>query len=183
MAGLCEVVQQPDGSDAQPDLLTCRKVLGTFCTGITVLTADLDGEPVGMTCQAFTSLSLDPPRVLLCPATTSLSWPKIQQADTFCVNVLASHQEPLSQAFARSGADKFAGVPWSHGTTGAPRLDGAVAWIECRIESASVVGDHHVVIGRILDIDDEVGRDPLLYFRGQYAAMAQESGPFAYAAG
>lgn len=175
-------VQRLEGYGMQLDSMTCRQVLGSFCTGITVLTAELNGEPAGMTCQAFVSLSLDPPRVITCPGISSRSWPKIREAGTFCVNVLAGHQESLSRAFSRSSTDKFDGVQWSPGSTGAPRLDGALAWIECSIESSTVVGDHYVVVGRILDIQDGKGREPLLYFRGRYGTMTQAPDPLTCAA-
>ena len=88
------------------------EVLGHFATGVTVITALEEGVPVGFTCQSFASLSLDPPLVAAA-AKTSTSWPKMAAAGSFCINILEEHQEPLSRAFAESGADKFAGVAWS----------------------------------------------------------------------
>lgn len=146
-----------------------RAVMGHFCTGITVITAnDVDG-PVGFTAQSFTSLSLDPPLVLVCPARTSSTWPRIEAAGEFCVNVLAEDQEEICRGFATRGADKFAGVGYSAApVTHAPLLDRALAWIDCRLEEVHDGGDHHIVVGRVLDLGiAEKGR-PLLFYRGGY---------------
>src|SRR5580658_9526448 len=107
-----------------------RDVLGHFATGVTVVTA-VDGDPVGFTCQAFAALSLDPPMVLLAPAKSSTSWPRIAQAGAFCVNILAADQEAVCRAFAVSGGDKFDGVAWTPGVTGSPIITGSLAYVEC----------------------------------------------------
>ena len=96
-----------------------REVLGHFATGVTIVTALEDGVPVGFTCQSFAALSLDPPMVLLAPARSSTSWPRIAKAGAFCVNILDEHQEALCRAFAVSGGDKFDGVGWRPGSRGA----------------------------------------------------------------
>src|SRR5271170_5529801 len=87
-----------------------REVLGHFATGITIVTALEDGLPVGFSCQSFAALSLNPPMVVLCPARSSTSWPRIAKAGAFCVNILGEHQEALCRSFAISGGDKFEGV-------------------------------------------------------------------------
>src|ERR1700685_839007 len=97
-----------------------REALGHFATGITIVTATDAGEPVGFSCQSFAALSLDPPMVILAPAKTSTSWPRIARAQSFCVNILGEHQEAVCRAFAVSGGDKFDGVEWSPGGNGAP---------------------------------------------------------------
>ncbi len=98
-----------------------REVLGHFATGVTIVTAMEGVEPVGFTCQAFTSLSLDPPLVALAPGKSSTSWPRIAAAGSFCVNILADDQEALSRDFAVSGGDKFTGVGWRPGGQRRPR--------------------------------------------------------------
>jgi 3-hydroxy-9,10-secoandrosta-1,3,5(10)-triene-9,17-dione monooxygenase reductase component len=146
-----------------------RAVLGHFCTGITVITATDALGPAGLTAQSFTSLSLDPPLVLVCPAKNSTSWPRIEAAGAFCVNVLAEDQEELCRGFAMRGADKFAGVgyvPAPH--TGAPLLAGALAWIDCRLEAMHDGGDHLIAVGRVLDLGNRVDGRPLLFYRGGY---------------
>lgn len=144
-------------------------MLSHFATGITIVTALQDDRPVGVTCQSFSSLSLDPPLVALFAGASSTSWPHIRRAGVFTVNVLASDQEELCRGFARSGADKFAGVPWTPSAVGTPVLEDVLAWIDCSLESEVEAGDHIVLIGRVLDL--EVVRPdapPLLFFRGGY---------------
>jgi 3-hydroxy-9,10-secoandrosta-1,3,5(10)-triene-9,17-dione monooxygenase reductase component len=144
-----------------------REVLGHFATGVTVVTAVEEGVPVGFTCQAFSSLSLDPPMVALAPAKTSTSWPRMVKAGAFCVNILADDQEDLCRGFAVSGGDKFAGVAWHLGEAGTPVLDGAVAWVECELDAVFDAGDHELVTGRVLHLGVGSG-GPLLYYRGGY---------------
>jgi flavin reductase (DIM6/NTAB) family NADH-FMN oxidoreductase RutF len=144
-----------------------REVLGHFATGVTIVTATEDAEPVGFTCQAFTSLSLDPPMVALAPGKNSTSWPRIAAAGSFCVNILADDQEALSRDFAVSGGDKFTGVGWRPGRNGAPVLDGVLAWVECEFELAHDAGDHELVLGRVRDMGVNRGQ-PLVYYRGGF---------------
>jgi 3-hydroxy-9,10-secoandrosta-1,3,5(10)-triene-9,17-dione monooxygenase reductase component len=147
-----------------------REVLGHFTTGVTVVTAMEEGQPVGFTCQSFTSLSLDPPMVALAPAKSSTSWPRIAKAGAFCVNILSDRQEALCRSFAVSGGDKFAGVPWHIGTAGTPVLDGSLAWIECELGIIHDAGDHELVTGRVLDLGVGEG-GPLLFYRGGFGGF------------
>ena len=147
-----------------------RHALGHFCTGVTVVAAMVDGEPIGFACQSFAALSLDPPLVLFCPGKTSRTWPLIEQAGSFCVNVLSHEQRDVSMVFGRSGEDKFAAVSWSPAPSGAPVLDGVLAWIDCAIEQVVDGGDHHIVIGRVTTLGSPVPGRPLLFYRGSYAA-------------
>jgi 3-hydroxy-9,10-secoandrosta-1,3,5(10)-triene-9,17-dione monooxygenase reductase component len=151
-----------------------RDVLGRFCTGVTVVTSMSDGEPVGMTCQSFSSVSLDPPLVLFCPAKRSRAWPRMQRAGFFCVNLLSHDQLELSNGFAAKGTDKFAGVSWRPSVTGAPLLDGVLGWVDCTIYAVHEAGDHYVVIGRVMDLGVEDAPHPLLFYRGRYARTEAE---------
>lgn len=162
-------MSEPSPTSATISAEHFRNVLGHFATGITIVTArDADG-PVGLTAQSFSSLSLDPPLVLLCPSRASSSWPRIQAAGSFCINVLSEDQEELCRGFARSGVDKFAGVGHEASpSTGAPLLDGALAWIDCRLEAVHEGGDHLIVVGRVLDLGFAGEGRPLLFFRGGY---------------
>jgi flavin reductase (DIM6/NTAB) family NADH-FMN oxidoreductase RutF len=145
-----------------------RAVLGHFTTGIAIITA-MDGrEPVGLTCQSFMSLSLDPPLIAFAPGKSSTSWPRIRQAGVFCVNVLTEEQEDTCRVFATTGAEKFRGVGWRGGETGSPILDDALAWIECRIEHEHDAGDHVIVVGRVIALDATRTGRPLLFYRGGY---------------
>ena len=155
--------------EAEANSRKFRDVLGRFCTGVTVVTSMSNGEPVGMTCQSFSSVSLDPPLVLFCPAKSSRAWPQMQRAGYFCVNLLSHDQLDLSNAFARTGADKFAGVSWRPSATGAPLLDGVLGWVDCTVYAVHEAGDHYVVIGRVMDLGVEEAPHPLLFYRGRYA--------------
>lgn len=148
-----------------------RTVLGTFPTGVTVI-AGLDGdEPVGLAVGSFFSISLDPALVGFCVAKTSGSWPRIRTGGSFCVNVLAADQEDVCRTFATSGTDKFATIGWSSSATGSPRINGVVAWIDCRLEVVHEAGDHDIVIGRVVDLAVERDTLPLVFLGGRYAAL------------
>jgi len=148
-----------------------REVLGHFATGITVVTALEEGEPVGFTCQSFAALSLDPPMVILAPARSSTSWPRIREAGAFCVNILEEHQEALCRTFAVSGGDKFDGVGWSPGLTGSPVLTGSLAVVECRLGDIFDGGDHELVTGRVVAMEVGDG-SPLLFYRSGFGRFA-----------
>ncbi|MBO0849698.1 MAG: flavin reductase [Pseudonocardia sp.] len=153
-----------------------RRVLGNYPTGVTVVTAiGEDGNPAGMAVGSFTSVSLDPPLVAFLPTKTSTSFPKIRTATSFCVNVLAADQEPLSRIFAASGGDKFNGVRWSSTGSGAPCIDGVAAWIDCEFESIQEAGDHYLVIGRVRELDSDDERLPLVFFQGGYGRFSPAS--------
>jgi 3-hydroxy-9,10-secoandrosta-1,3,5(10)-triene-9,17-dione monooxygenase reductase component len=148
-----------------------REVLGRFASGITVVTSISGGEPVGMTCQSFSSVSLDPPLVMFVPARTSRAWPVIQRSGRFCVNVLAADQEPVSTRMATKGVDKFDGIAWHPAeVTGSPVIEGTLAHLDCTIHAVHEGGDHFIVIGRVehLATTDGDVSEPLLYFRGRY---------------
>ncbi|MFE9683168.1 flavin reductase family protein [Streptomyces sp. NPDC006285] len=157
-----------------------RRVLGTFATGVTVITAPATeagtSGPAGFACQSFTALSLDPPLVAFMVARTSTTWPRIARAGVFCVNVLGAHQEDLCRGFAVSGSDKFAGVAHDPApVSGAPRLAGATAWIDCTVHAVHTGGDHLIVVGRVnaLGTPDEDAGDaaPLLFHRGHFGGF------------
>lgn len=144
-----------------------RDVLGRFATGVTVVTAFEDGLPVGFTCQTFASLSLRPPMVVLAPAKTSTSWPRMVKAGAFCVNILSDEQQGVSETFAVSRQDKFQGIPWHVGAAGTPVIDGALAWVECALGAVHDAGDHELVTGRVLELGVGEG-SPLIFYRGGY---------------
>lgn len=148
-----------------------RAVLGHFCSGLTVVTAVNDQGPVGFTCQSFSSLSLDPPLVSFSPARTSTTWPQIRSVGVFAVNILSAHQDSISNGFARSGADKFAGVQWSPGPLGSPLLHDVVAWAECRLWGEYDGGDHTIVAAEVLSLQANTPAQPLLFFQGGYRTI------------
>jgi len=148
------------------DARKMREVLGHFCSGVTIVSAVLDGEPVGLTCQSFFSVSLDPPLVAFSPSRTSTSYPSIRRAGAFCINVLAEEQNDLCHGFGRTGPTKWQGVSWRPGATGSPIIDGVQAWIECRFEAEHEAGDHFLTIGRVVDLQEYDAR-PLLFYKGK----------------
>jgi flavin reductase (DIM6/NTAB) family NADH-FMN oxidoreductase RutF len=149
-----------------------RQVLGHFATGVTVITADGDGGPVGLAVGSFASVSLDPPLIGFFPDKTSSSWPRIEVTGSFCVNVLAADQEDVCRRFASKADDKFAGLGWSPAGSGSPLLDGALAWIDCDIESVTEAGDHWLVLGRVRELGVGHEGEPLLFFRGGYGRFS-----------
>ncbi len=149
-----------------------RLAMGTYLTGVTVITA-FDGEPVGLAANSFTSVSLDPPLVSFCPALSSSTWPRIERAGSFCVNVLAEDQEDVSRVFATPGADRFSAFEWQGApVTGAPVISGCLAWMECTTEAVHPGGDHVIVVGRVVALGvTEPPGGPLAYYRGGYRAL------------
>ena len=145
-----------------------REVLGHFATGVTIVTALEEGEPVGFSCQSFGALSLDPPMVVLAPARTSTSWPRIRAAGAFCVNILGDHQEAVCRAFAISGGNKFSGVGWRPGITGAPVIDNSLAVVECELGDIFEGGDHEIVTGSVVSLEVGESGGPLLFYRGGF---------------
>ena len=146
-----------------------RQVLGHFPSGVTVVTAAPGGEPAGLAVGSFCSVSLEPPLVLFCPSRSSSTFPAIREAGVFCVNVLGEGQEDVSRVFAGKGPDKFKGIGWKPAATGSPVISGALAWVDCEVDTIHEAGDHFIVIGRVRELglsDDHTG--PLLFYRGGY---------------
>ena len=115
--------------------------------------------------------------MLFCPSRASATWPVIERAGHFCANVLADGQQELATRFGSSGADKFAGVPWSPSPAGAPVLDGTLTWVECAVETVHEAGDHYLVVGRVTRLGACRAGRPLLFYRGRYAATDPGTGP------
>jgi 3-hydroxy-9,10-secoandrosta-1,3,5(10)-triene-9,17-dione monooxygenase reductase component len=154
----------------EPDLL--RSVMGRFCTGLAVITANTGDGPVGMLVQSLTSVSLTPPLVLFCPQKSSTSWPKIQETTRFGVNILSAEQHSLCRAFATSGADKFRDVAWESHRSGAPMLAGHLAFLDCAIREVHDAGDHEIVVGLVEDMLMSEVDEPLLFYRGRFGRWA-----------
>jgi flavin reductase len=149
-----------------------RNLLGRFAAGVTVITTTgRDGKPYGLTVTAFTSVSLEPPLVLVCIDKRSETYAHFCSSNAYAVNLLTQEQQDLSNRFAKSGGDKFDGIVWKTGAGGAPLLAGALAHIECGIVNAVEAGDHTVFIGRV-DAGAVNAGEPLLYFNGTYRSLA-----------
>jgi flavin reductase (DIM6/NTAB) family NADH-FMN oxidoreductase RutF len=125
-----------------------------------------------MSSNSFTSVSLQPPLVLFCPARASTTWPKIAATGAFAVNIFAAHHEEVSRRFSQRGIDRFAGVSW-HDRPAGPALDDAVAWIECAIDAVHEAGDHLIVVGAVQRLElNASGAEPLVFFRGHYGSFS-----------
>lgn len=167
--------ERPGNADPRPiDSQQFRSVLGHFCSGITVVAALGDEGPVGFTCQSFFSVSLDPPLVAFSVAHTSTSYSRLKNRPAFCVNVLGSDQAGHSQLLSSKDPAKWAKVAWAPGMAGAVRVHGSLAWIDCAPWAEYPAGDHTIVVGRVLDLAADLGRDPLLYFNRQYRRLHSE---------
>jgi 3-hydroxy-9,10-secoandrosta-1,3,5(10)-triene-9,17-dione monooxygenase reductase component len=152
-----------------PDADSFRHVLGHYPTGVAVITAHTDQGPVGLSMNSFTSLSLQPPLVLFCPAQSSTTWPLLREVGTIAINVLSAGQEAVSRKFASKAPDRFSDAEWSVGENGAPLLHDALGWLECTISGEYPAGDHIVVIAQIERMGVHLAiTDPLVFFRGTY---------------
>jgi flavin reductase (DIM6/NTAB) family NADH-FMN oxidoreductase RutF len=155
-----------------------RSVLGAFATGVTVITSSGDEHEHahGMTANAFSSLSLDPPLVLICVISGTAGAESIEHNRAFAVNILGAHQEPLSRYFSSRdrphGRAVFDEIPHSTAATGCPILEGSVAHLDCRLAATHEAGDHVIFIGEVLSIGVDPDVEPLLFHQGRYAKVA-----------
>ncbi|ABS62617.1 flavin reductase domain protein FMN-binding [Parvibaculum lavamentivorans DS-1] len=154
------------------DPATYRKALGTFVTGVTVVTTVLGGVPVGTTVSAVSALSLSPPLILVSLARKSETLAQIKRAGIFAVNILSDGQNDIAACFATAaGAAKFDGIDYSYGQNGAPVLAGAGATIECDLEDCFSGGDHEILVGLVRNATVEGDPAPLVYFRGRFFGL------------
>ncbi len=150
-----------------------RHVLSHFASGVTVVTTwDADGRPTGLTASAFTSVSLDPPLILVCVDQKAQSYPALRASGRFAINILAAEHESVSQHFASTSANKFDTVPYRAGALGLPLLPEALAHLECRTVQAYPGGDHTIFVGEVEAAQTGEG-EPLLHFRGLYTRLDQ----------
>jgi flavin reductase len=153
-----------------------RAALGAFATGVTVVTTrGEDDHAYGMTANAFSSLSLDPPLILVCTILLSEGTAQIQRNQVFAVNILAADQEPLSRYFASRdrprGRDAFSEVDHWTSVTGSPILKGAICHLDCRLHSSHTAGDHEIMIGEVVDLALDREAAPLLFHSGKYRLL------------
>ncbi len=152
-----------------------RSTVGAFATGVTVVTTRGEEHAYGMTANAFTSVSLDPPLILVCVINPSDGAEHITRNGVFAVNILTVAQEPLSRYFASrdrpKGRDAFAEVPHRFAASGAPILEGSAAFLDCRLHTAHEAGDHLIFIGEVLELEVTDGHEPLLFHGGGYRLL------------
>jgi flavin reductase (DIM6/NTAB) family NADH-FMN oxidoreductase RutF len=156
--------------------LELRRIFGNYATGVTVVTCRAGNRTHGITVNSFTSLSLDPPLVLICIDRKTIAWGMIPEAGTFAVNVLSEHQRSLCDYFAKRLApdpdNEFAGIPHDVGETGAPIIPGALAVFECRLTKSYPGGDHDIFVAEVLSARVLSNERPLLFHRGQFPKLA-----------
>ncbi len=152
-----------------------RDTVGAFATGVTVITTRGEEHAYGMTANAFSSVSLDPPLVLVCTIARSEGSEHLRSNGVFAVNILGTDQEPLSRYFASKdrprGRDAFADVAHRAATSGSPILDGALAYLDCRLHAEHAAGDHDIFIGEVLELGSRENSEPLIFHRGQYRLL------------
>lgn len=156
----------PDTIAPSPEEL--RHHLSYFATGVTIITAHDDDGPVGFACQSFSSLSLDPPLVLFCVDENSRSWPRIRKAGTFCVNILGEDQQELCGRFGSKKGEKFDGLDWQPSHWGAPALPDVLVRVHAEVSQVHTAGDHDIVIGSVLDLDNPRDGRPLVFYQGRF---------------
>ena len=153
------------------DPRTLRDALGCFATGVTVVTCLNEGKPAGLTVNSFTSVSLEPPLLLVCIAKRAASADALVSASHFAINVLQTGQQPASIRFSTRDEDRFGTTPWSCGEAGAPILKDSLGVFECERFAVYEGGDHHILVGRVVKASFDASLDPLLYFRGRYRRL------------
>jgi flavin reductase (DIM6/NTAB) family NADH-FMN oxidoreductase RutF len=154
------------------DPRTLRDALGCFATGVTVVTCvDPKGKPAGLTVNSFTSVSLDPPLLLVCIAKPAASAAALTGASHFAINVLQTGQQPASIRFSTRDQDRFGATPWATGEAGAPILKDSLGVFECERFAVYDGGDHHILVGQVVKASFDAALDPLLYFRGLYRRL------------
>jgi flavin reductase (DIM6/NTAB) family NADH-FMN oxidoreductase RutF len=166
----------------ETDKTALREALGAFATGVTIVTARASvrrssasgtlerGEPVGFTANSFTSVSLEPPLLLVCLAHTAASYKVFCESESFAVNVLAADQQQTAMLFATRGADKFGTTRWHSGLMGAPLIEGCLARFDCAMHQRVAAGDHDVIMGRVIDFSRHEG-EALLYHGGAFQRL------------
>lgn len=155
------------GNSATSDWLAFRAVCATFATGVTVVTTSTPEGPHGATVNAFTSLTVDPPQVLVCLAKDSRTWKAVERSGRFAVNILSAGQEQVARRFASHDRDKMGQVRWHAGINGSPVLEGVVGVIECDLSAALEQSTHMVVVGAVTHAGNGPGHAPLIFFRSR----------------
>lgn len=145
-----------------------RRAMGSFASGVTVVTGHDGEEAAGFACQSFASVSLDPPLVLFCADHRGRAWPRIRTSGAFCVNVLAEDQADVCGRFGSAQGRKYEGLEWDTSAWGAPALRNVLLRVHCSVYDVHVAGDHDVVIGRVLHLETGPETRPMIFYRGRF---------------
>lgn len=152
-----------------PTPLEMRAAMGSFASGVTVVTGHGPDGPVGFACQSFASVSLEPPLILFCADHRGRAWPLIKESGRFTVNVLGEDQRELCNRFGSSRGEKYEGLDWTTSAWGTPSLPGVLMRVHAEVHSVHVEGDHDVVVGRVLELENsDADERPMLFFRGRF---------------
>jgi flavin reductase (DIM6/NTAB) family NADH-FMN oxidoreductase RutF len=163
----------PSATDGRPEPTDMRRVLSAFPTGVTAVAALVDGRPAGLAANSFTSVSLEPPMVLICIAHTSTTWPVLHTAPRLGISVLGAHQEQHGRALSARDIDRFEALDWQVSDGGAVLIEGASAWLNCSIERQISAGDHDVVLLRVHALDADASIPPLVFHASRYRALGE----------
>ncbi|MEV0783852.1 flavin reductase family protein [Streptomyces sp. NPDC050423] len=157
------------GEETEPTPLRMRRTMGTFASGVTVVTGiGRDGDPAGFACQSFASVSLEPALVLFCADHRGRAWPRIRESGRFAVNILAEEQSDLCGRFGSARGRKFEGLDWEVSRWGTPSLPGVLTRVHADVQDVRGAGDHDVVVGRVLALEAVTDQRPMLFFRGGF---------------
>jgi flavin reductase (DIM6/NTAB) family NADH-FMN oxidoreductase RutF len=173
-----QVAREPGLAQQEFSGVDFRNALGVFATGVTVITTQGVEHPFGMTANAFSSVSLDPPLVLVCVISGTTGAESIERNGVFAVNILGAEHEPISRYFSSKdrprGPDAFKEIPHFFGVTGSPILEGAAGYLDCQVHAAHEAGDHVIFIGEVRALGFESDVTPLLYHGGRYRSESEE---------
>ncbi len=153
-----------------------RRTLGRFATGVTLVTAADASGPLGLVMNAFTSVSLEPPLIAICPARNSFTWSRMRRCGRFGVNVLAAEHADYVQRAAHPEADRFADIDYELTESGVPRIPSAIAFLGCELLSQQAAGDHWIVVARVHELLDDHRRDPLVFSNGRLGGFVSPIG-------
>ena len=159
--------------DKQFSQQTLRQVMGAFTTGVTVITSTYNHKPCGMTVNSFSSVSLQPPLILWCLGNNQPNHDHFIATEFFAVNILAQHQQAISDHFAQSGQQDFSCCDWVMSKRSLPLLSGCVATLECQQQQTIQAGDHHIMVGKVLAVR-RTWQSPLVFINGQYGEFQQQ---------
>ena len=160
-----EAHEEIDGADL-------RKVFGCFPSGVTAVCALVDGEPVGMAASSFTSVSLDPPLILVCADNNSATWAKLQEAPRLGVSILSADQDIACRQLAARNGDRFSECQWTATDDGAVFIVGASAWLDCSMWNEVRAGDHRIAVLRIVALEADPSIEPLVFHASGFARLA-----------